>query len=74
MQFPFVHLNMPDVIGEAQAHPAFRLKYKGVMDYDAMSTFVIKWLKDRHFEINEGVHKHKHSCPHGFEIQHGAVL
>jgi len=54
---------------EGQAHPAFRLRYKGVMDYDAMSTYVIKWLKDRHFEINEGVHKHKHSCPHGFEIE-----
>ncbi len=60
---------MSDIIPEANAHPAFRLKYKGIFDYDKLTTFIIQWMKDRHFEINEKVHKHKMSCPHGFEIE-----
>jgi len=56
------------VIGEAQGHPAFRVKYKGVFDYNKLTTFMLKWLQDRRFEINEKKHKHKYSCPHGFEI------
>ncbi len=60
---------MPDIIGEANAHPAFRLKYKGVFDYDKLTTFVIKWMQHRKFNINESKHKHKYSCPHGFEIE-----
>jgi hypothetical protein len=58
-----------DIISEANGHPAFRLKYKGVFDYDKLTTFAIKWLQDRKFEINEKVHKHKMSCPHGFEME-----
>lgn len=60
---------MPHTIKEAQGHPAFILKYKGIVDFDKLSTFVIKWLQDRNFHINEAKHKHKYSCPHGFEIE-----
>ena len=60
---------MPDVIDEAKGHPALTLKYKGIIDYNKPSTFVIRWLLDRNFEINEKMHKHKMSCPHGFEIE-----
>lgn len=60
---------MPDIILEANAHPAFRLKYKGVFDYDKLATMIIEWMRDRRFEINEKVHKHKMSCPHGFDIE-----
>lgn len=60
---------MGDVIGEAKAHPAFRLKYKGVFDYNELVTFIINWLLDRKYEVNESLQKHKMSCPHGFEIE-----
>lgn len=62
---------MAHTIIEAKATPAFRLKYKGIVDYDKISTFIIKWLQDRHYKINESKHKHKMSCPHGFEIERG---
>lgn len=60
---------MAHVIAEANAHPAFRLKYKGVFDFDKLTTMIVKWLQDRNFEFNEPKHKHKYSCPHGFEIE-----
>jgi hypothetical protein len=58
-----------DIIAEANGHPAFRLKYRGVFDYNKLTTMLISWMQDRKFEINEKVHKHKMSCPHGFEIE-----
>jgi len=64
---------MPDIIAEANAHPAFRLKYKGIFDYNNLTTFLINWLKERNFEVTEKVHKHKMSCPHGFEIEREIV-
>ncbi|NQU79762.1 hypothetical protein HQ545_08405 [Candidatus Woesearchaeota archaeon] len=60
---------MSDFIDEGKAEPAFRYKYKGVFDYDKLTTFLIKWLKNRGYDINEKKHKHKMSCPHGFEIE-----
>ncbi|MFC1741742.1 hypothetical protein ACFL3V_04365 [Nanoarchaeota archaeon] len=54
---------------EAQGHPALTLKYKGIVDYNKLSTFIITWLLDRKYELTESKHKHKMSCPHGFEIQ-----
>jgi hypothetical protein len=59
---------MPDIIKEAQGHPALTLRYKGIVDYNGLSTYVIKWLLDRNYKINEKVHKQKMSCPHGFDI------
>ncbi len=59
---------MSHTIKEGQG-TAWVIKYKGVFDYNALTTFIIKWLKDRHFEVNEKKHKHKYSCPHGFEIE-----
>ena len=56
-------------------HPAvsnygvFQLRYKGVFDFDVISTFIIGWFKDRMFDVQESNHKHKMSCPHGFEIE-----
>jgi hypothetical protein len=58
-----------DIIREATAHPDVRLKYKGVCDYEKLSTMIIRWLLDREYKINEEKHKHKMSCPHGFEIE-----
>ena len=60
---------MPDIIAEAQGHPALTLRYKGVFDYNGLSTYVIRWLMNRDYKITEKVHKHKMSCPHGFEIE-----
>lgn len=60
-----------DIIGEATAHPAFIIKYRGVFDYDGITTFVIKWFKKRKFNVNEKKHKHKMSCPHGLDIDWG---
>ena len=60
---------MSHTIKEGQGQPAWKIKYKGVFDYNALTTFIIKWMKDRHFEVNEKKHKHKYSCPHGFEIE-----
>ena len=45
------------------------LKYKGVFDFDGLTTFVINWLKKRRYNIDEVKHKNKMSCPHGFEIE-----
>jgi len=56
-------------IKEAKGQPATKLKYKGVFDYDGLSTYVINWLQDHKYELNEKTHKHKMSCPHGFEIE-----
>ncbi|MFH1064388.1 MAG: hypothetical protein V1729_04870 [Candidatus Woesearchaeota archaeon] len=56
-------------IKEAKGAPAFRLKYKGIFDYNKIATFIIEWMKNRHFDLNEAIHKHKMSCPHGFEIE-----
>jgi hypothetical protein len=58
-----------DIIKAADAQIAFRLKYKGVFDYDKLSTFIINWLQARKYHINEKKHKHKMSCPHGFEVE-----
>lgn len=60
---------MPHTIKEAKGKPAFTLKYKGVFDYNGLTTMLTRWLQDRQFEINEKGHKHKYSCPHGFEIE-----
>ncbi len=60
---------MSTTIKEGNVPVALVLKYKGVFDYNKLSTFLIRWLQDRKFEINEGKHKHKMSCPHGFEIE-----
>ncbi|MBW2967107.1 hypothetical protein KY362_01335 [Candidatus Woesearchaeota archaeon] len=60
---------MSYTLDEAKEFPSSTLRYKGVFDYNALSTFIIKWFLDRHFEIDESTHKHKMSCPHGFEIQ-----
>jgi hypothetical protein len=60
---------MPHIIDEAKGHPAATLKYKGIVDYDGLSTYLIKWMADRHYKVTEKVHKHKMSCPHGFEIE-----
>jgi len=64
---------MPDKIREADAPVATKLKFKGVFDYNKMSNILIKWLRDQKFEITENVHKHKMSCPHGFEIEREIV-
>ena len=60
---------MPHIIKEAQGHPAAILKYKGIMDYNGLSTYIIRWLLDRHYEVDERTQKHKMSCPHGFEVE-----
>lgn len=59
---------MSYAIKEAQGQTS-SLKFKGVFDYDALGTYIIKWLLDRHYHVNEKTHKHKMSCPHGFEIE-----
>lgn len=59
---------MSDIIAEAGGEAA-TLKYKGVFDFDGLTTYIINWLKARGHEINEGKHKHKMSCPFGFEIE-----
>jgi hypothetical protein len=60
---------MAKVIGAAQGHPALTLKFKGVFDYQGLCIFIVNWLKDRNYEVIEQTHKHKMSCPHGFEIE-----
>jgi len=49
------------------------LRYNGVFDYDKLSRMILKWLSERHYEVTEGTHKHKMSCPHGFEIERKIV-
>jgi hypothetical protein len=49
--------------------PATMLKFKGVFDYNKLSTMIINWLRNQNFRFTEGVHNHKMSCPHGFEIE-----
>ena len=44
---------MSDIISEASGTAAV-LKYKGVFDFDGLSTYIIKWLKARGHQINEG--------------------
>jgi len=58
-----------NIINEADAPVCLRLKYKGIFDFDRLQTFLVKWMQDRKFEVNEKKHKHKYSCPHGFEIE-----
>ncbi len=45
------------------------LRFNGVFDYDELCRMILRWLHDRHYEVTEGTHKHKMSCPHGFEIE-----
>ncbi|MFC1722983.1 hypothetical protein ACFL0V_02490 [Nanoarchaeota archaeon] len=45
------------------------LRYKGVFDYNMLGKIIIKWFKDHKMRLLEGKHKHKMSCPHGFEIE-----
>lgn len=70
--FHWVFINMSYTIKEAQGQVAM-LKFKGVFDYDGLTTYIIKWLHDRHYHVNEKTHKHKMSCPHGFEIERAIV-
>lgn len=60
---------MTYVLKETGAMPAAKFKYKGVFDFDGMMNYMFKWLQDRGFEVNEKKHKHKMSCPKGFEIE-----
>lgn len=63
---------MSDVIAEAggsEGATVATLRYKGVFDFDGMTTYLINWFKKRDFQINEKKHKHKMSCPHGFEVE-----
>lgn len=64
---------MSHVIKEARGEPATTLKFKGVFDYDGLTAYLMKWLQDRHYQITEKNHKHKMSCPHGFEIERSIV-
>ncbi len=54
---------------ECTAPVAGVIRFKGVFDYAGLAKMVLKWLYDRHYEVTEGKHKHKMSCPHGFEIE-----
>lgn len=60
---------MPVILKETDVTRAVVLKYKGVFDFDGMMDYAFKWFKDRGFEFNEKKHKHKMSCPRGFEIE-----
>jgi hypothetical protein len=60
---------MSHTIDEAIGMPDMRLKVKGTIDYNGLTTFVIKWLLDRKYHVQESKHKHKMSCPHGFKIE-----
>jgi len=60
---------MPKTIKEANAPVATKLKYKGVFDYNKLSNILIQWMRDQKYDFTESVHKHKMSCPHGFEIE-----
>ena len=53
---------------EAQGQAAM-LRYKGTFDYDGFTNMILKWLYDHGYKVTEGKHKHKMSCPHGFEIE-----
>jgi hypothetical protein len=59
---------MSDTIREAQGDAAV-LRYKGVFDFDGLTTYIINWLKARGNDLVESKHKHKMSCPFGFEIE-----
>lgn len=46
------------------------VRYKGVYDYENLYKYIIQFLEDRKFDVNEKKYKDKEAGPFGHEIEH----
>ena len=49
---------------------AVHVRYKGVYDYESLYKYVLNFLNDRKFDVEEARYKDKDAGPFGHEIEH----